>query len=310
LKEKNHEINASNFSLKDQHKIKDSILSTVNDESRNRLNSVSIVSKDNPLIKQKTLTTNTNANMNVNITTASPKGLSKRFKAFPSNIEREFLNYYNNIETIIKDKDIKYIRFVGKPLLNNDEINKIVSERIKDLENNLMIRRKIDLNRHQPELDTEKCTVDRSNRYLLKPTFDFNQNDKFFKTRHYINIFLKNMTKIVINKRADDRLSKLKGMIQKNNIKTSQDFSDLVERDWLNFNANSEEKSKKKETKIRFIAPISLNRQEVWLANDFNIDLLKQEISHENIINLDELKEFRNVQRNDYEVIGYKGNIY
>ena len=120
------------------------------------------------------------------------------------------MNHFNTIDSIIKDKEIKYLRFIGKPLLKMDETNKIINERKKELDNNLIIRKKLDLNRHQFELDTEKCVVNRKSKYFLKPTFDFNQNDKFFKARHYFNIFLQNMTKVVINSRADKRMKKLK----------------------------------------------------------------------------------------------------
>ena len=60
------------------------------------------------------------------------KGISKKYKIFPSNKEREFLNYFNTVEGLINDKEIKYIRFVGKKLLTNEETNKIVNDRIAD----------------------------------------------------------------------------------------------------------------------------------------------------------------------------------
>jgi len=245
------------------------------------------------------------------ISITSPKGISKKYKNFPSNKEREFLNHYNTVDSIIKDKEIKYIRFIGKPLLNNDETNKIINDRIKEIENKLLVRRKLDLSRHQFELDTEKCEVNRKNKYLLKPTFDFNKNDKFFKARHYFNIFLQNMTKVVINTRADKRLKKLKDMINKNNIKNTKDFTDFVERDWLNFSGNSvmhADGNKENNTKLQFTAPPSLHRGEIYLSYDFNLNLLKQEISHENNINLTEYKEFEKIERSDVEIIGYKGN--
>jgi hypothetical protein len=60
------------------------------------------------------------------------KGISKKYKIFPSNKEREFLNYFNTIDSSINDKEIKYIRFIGKKLLTNDETNKIVKDRIEE----------------------------------------------------------------------------------------------------------------------------------------------------------------------------------
>jgi len=263
----------------------------------------SIAGSDSSMLKQKDLDQSS-------ISLSSPKGIAKKFKNFPSNKEREFLNHFNSIDSIIKDKEIKYIRFIGKPLLNDEETKKILSERLKEFENNLLIRRRLDMNRHQFELDTEKCLVKRNNKYLLQPTFDYNQNDKFFKARHYFKIFLKNMTKVVINKRADNRLKKIKEMINNNDIKTSKDFADYVERDWLNFSANklNDIDTKENSRNLQFITPSYLNRSEVYLSYDFNMSLLKQEITHENNINLDEYSEFENVEKCDGEILAYKGN--
>lgn len=236
----------------------------------------------------------------------SPKGIAKKFKNFPSNKEREFLNYYNTVDTTIKDKEIKYIRFIGKQLLTDEEVNKIINDRIREYEDNLMIKRKIDLARHTVESDTELCSVDRKSRYLLSPTFDFNQNDKFFKTRHYFNLFLKNMTKVLINNRADNRLNKLKGMIDKNNIKSPDDFGNYVEKDWIN-HFNQETVSKDDKSKLKFIPPRALSKEEVYLSYDYNMESLKQIIVHENNINLDELREYEDLERSEVEVVGYKG---
>ncbi len=246
------------------------------------------------------------------LNTNSPeKGLSKKYKNFPSNKEREYLNYFNAVDTSVKDKEIKYIRFIGKELLTVSEIDKIVKNRISEHDNNLMIRKKLDINRHQFETDFEKCCVDRNNQYLIKPTFDFNQNDKFFKSRHYLNVFLKNMTKALINRRADQRLSKLKTMITENNIKTKYDFKKYVENDCLD-NFNKENVSSDSGIpRLRFMQPDSIGRSQVYLASDFNMESLKQPIEHLNNINLEELPEFSFLERSDLEVIGHKGiNIY
>jgi hypothetical protein len=242
--------------------------------------------------------------------TSSPKGIAKKFKSFPSNKEREYLNHYNLVDGIVKDKEIKYIRFIGKEILTNEEINKIINDRIKEFENNLMIKRKLDINRHTFEVDSEKCCVDRRNEYLMTPTFNFNQNDKFFKTRHYFSVFLKNMTKVLVSNRAETRIKKLKEMINKNNIKSEKDFAEYVDKDWLGyFNKDKDTSKEEASAKIKFIAPIALSRGEVYLSYDFNLESLKQEIIHENNINLDELKEYEKIERNDVEVIGYKGKI-
>jgi hypothetical protein len=240
------------------------------------------------------------------ISDSPQKGISKKFKNFPSNKEREFLNYFNSVDGVINDKEIKYIRFIGKKLLSEEQINKIINERIKEYESNLMIKRNIDINRHIFEVDTEKCEVDRKIEYIIKPTFNFNQNDKFFKTRHYFSLFLKNMTKVLVENRASSRLNKIKTMVSKNNIKTPEDFGEYVNKDWIDlFNKDSE--GGDDNLKLKFLAPKGITRAEVYQAYDYNIDTLKQAITHENNINLEELKDLQYIERTELEVIGYKG---
>jgi hypothetical protein len=278
----------------------------LNDETHNPLDNTSNNESQTEEKKLKSILessrkTKTNTFNNSN----SPKGISKKFKIFPSNKEREYLNYYNFVDNSIKDKEIKYIRFIGKKLLTNEQTNKIINDRIREYENNLIIKRKIDINRHNFELDTQKCSVDRNMRYLIAPTFDFNQNDNFFKSRHYINLFLKNMSKIVIKRRADLRMNKINEMLTNNNIKSTYDYGEYVEKEWLNqFNKDS---NTGEGMNLKFIQPQSLNRSEVYLSYDYNLDSLKQTVNHQNNINLDELREFENFERSEVEVVGYKG---
>lgn len=237
------------------------------------------------------------------------KGISKKFKNFPSNKEREFLNYFNSVDGVINDKEIKYIKFIGKKLLSEEQTNKIINERIKEYESNLMIKRNIDINRHNFEVDTEKCEVDRRIDYIIKPSFNFNQNDKFFKTRHYFSLFLKNMTKVLVENRASSRLSKIKTMVSKNNIRTPEDFGEFVNKDWVDLFNKDSEGGDDNNLKLKFLAPKAITRGEVYQAYDYNIDTLKQVISHENNINLEELKDLQYLERTELEVIGYKGII-
>lgn len=169
------------------------------------------------------------------------------------------------------------------------------------------MKRKIDIDRHAFELDSEKPIVDTENKYLLKPSFDVNNNDKFFKTRFYYNCFLKIMTKQLIQNRADTHINMLKEMINKNNIRSSNDWADYVKKDWNSYllmDTDNEDFS----TKLKFIEPKNFVRPPIFLSNEYNMDSLKQIISHENNIVFDDLKAYEELDRVDPEVIGYKGN--
>jgi len=253
---------------------------------------------------------NYNNNGNTNNTSIVPIAkdgiFSRKFKSFPSTKERDYLQYYNQVESTIKDKEIKYLKFIGKKLLTDEQTNKIISERIREFENNLSIKRNIDLTRFKFELDSAKTCVNRLNHYYLKPTFNFNYNDKFFKTRHYYKLFLKMITKIVIRKRADINMNNLKKMINDQNIKNAKDFSDYVERDWVE-QLTKDEETQESKMKIKFIKPPLLARSPIFLAYDYNMESLKQEIAHENNLNLEELYEYQKLDPSDVEIYGYKG---
>lgn len=241
--------------------------------------------------------------------------LSKKFKSFPSNKEREFLNYYNNIDELVKEKDIKYVSFIGKKLLTDSEILDIVNERNNILNTEILNRRKIDMNRFIIETDTDKCLVKRNdNELLLKSNFSFNLNDKFFKSRYYFSLFLKMMTKVLIRNRAEKRLQKILLMIKRNNIKNSKDFGEYVEREWQEYSMKDNtgdvvdiNDNNNNEIKLKFIPLKAVSRSVVYISNDYNLEALKQVMNHENNINLEELKEFNKLERNDMEVLGYKG---
>lgn len=310
-------INKKNFKHKDLHEttikkinnLNESNLATesfaklVEDDEKDKLNFKTLNISSSPAKK-------TDRTMNNSISAQlSPRGIAKKYKNFPSNKEREFLNYFNNIDTIIKEKDIKYFQFIGKKLLTEEESNRLLNERIRESDSMCLMKRKIDLNRFSTEVDIEKCVIDRKSEYMLKPTFNYNQNDKFFKTRHYFSTFLKIMTKVLINNRVDKRLNKIRKMISSNNIKTPKDFADFVDKDWASY-AIKDNNTEESKMRLKFQTPKMMARPEVYLAYDYNIETLKQDVQHENNINLEELSEYEKLDKYDPEIIGYKGNLF
>ena len=242
------------------------------------------------------------------ITRPESKMLS-RFKDMPSSKEKEFLQYYNNNDEKIQAKEFKYIRFIGKEPLNEKETNNLLDERNTALQNIVDFNCKMDKSRHKPELDKEKCVIDRDQEYYLKPNFNSNQNDNFFKTRHYFKILLKGLTKIIMRKRADDRLKKLNDMLAKNNIRNKESFANYCDKDWINFFSKDQQSANDDNNfnfmQMKFIPPQLLYREKVYLTNEYSINSLKQNIPHENNINLDEYDNLKELERNDLQVINY-----
>ena len=232
-----------------------------------------------------------------------------RFKDMPSSKEKEFLQYYNNNDEKIQAKEFKYIRFIGKEPLTEKETNNLLDERNNALQNIIDFNCKMDKSRHKPELDKEKCVIDRDQEYYLKPNFNTNQNDNFFKTRHYFKLLLKGLTKIVMRKRADDRLKKLNDMLVKNNIRNKDSFANYCDKDWINFFSKDQQSANDDSNfnfmQMKFIPPQLLYREKIWLTNEYSINSLKQNIPHENNINLDEYESLKELERNDLQVINY-----
>ena len=232
-----------------------------------------------------------------------------RFKDLPSSKEKEFLQYYNNNDDKIQAKEFKYIRFIGKEPLNEKETNNLLDERNTALQNIVDFNCKMDKSRHKPELDKEKCVIDRDQEYYLKPNFNTNQNDNFFKTRHYFKLLLKGLTKIIMRKRADDRLKKLNDMLAKHNIKNKDSFANYCDQDWIDFFSKDQQSANDDSNfnfmQMKFIPPQLLYREKIWLTNEYSINSLKQNIPHENNINLDEYDTLKELERNDLQVINY-----
>ena len=232
-----------------------------------------------------------------------------RFKDLPSSKEKEFLQYYNSNDDKIQAKEFKYIRFIGKEPLNEKETNNLLDERNTALQNIVDFNCKMDKSRYKPELDKEKCVIDRDQEFYLKPNFNTNQNDNFFKTRHYFKLLLKGLTKIVMRKRADDRLKKLNEMLAKHSIRNKESFANYCDKDWINFfskdQQSADDDSNFNFMQMKFIPPQLLYREKIWLTNEYSINSLKQNIPHENNINLDEYESLKELERNDLQVINY-----
>ena len=254
--------------------------------------------------------TNTQNNLNVSnasdITRPESKILN-RYKDFPSNKEREFLNYYNDTDNVIQAKEFKYIRFIGKEPLTEEENNKLLNERNTNLNNLENEKCYFDKNLHTPLLDKEKPVVPRDIKFYLKPNFNKNNNDIFFKARHYFKIFLKALTKIVIEKRANKNLNLINDAFKKHNIKTRDDFAKFCDEDWIEYFSKDQQSGnddfKFNFMQYKFTPPQNLFREKIWITNDYSLNALKQEIPHEFNLNLDEFPEFKTLERDDNETV-------
>jgi hypothetical protein len=189
--------------------------------------------------------------------------------------------------------------------MTTQEVAEVINTRSKELEASNLKKRHMETSRYKTETQ-DKCIVDNNNEYLMKPTFNHNLNDKFFKTRHYYKIFLKMLTKVLIQNRAEQRLGKLQTMLKVNQVRNPVDFAKLMQKDWHDF-FTKDARSEESNVKIKFTPLKEVYRSHLYNSNEINLNSLKQEITHETSINLEEFNSYNLLERNDIEAIGYKG---
>jgi hypothetical protein len=113
-----------------------------------------------------------------------------------------------------------------------------------------------------------------------------------------------------MRKRAELRIKKLNEMLNKNNIKNKESFANYCDEDWINFFSKDQQSANDDKSfnfmQMKFIPPQKLLlREKVWLTNEYSLNSLKQNIPHENNINLDEYESLKDLERNDLQVINY-----
>ena len=116
-----------------------------------------------------------------------------------------------------------------------------------------------------------------------------------------------------MRKRAEDRLKKLNEMLSKNNIKNKESFANFCDKDWIDFFSKDQQSANDENNfnflQMKFIPPQLLYREKVWLTNEYSINSLKQNIPHENNINLDEYEPLKELERNDLQIINYNNFV-
>ena len=98
-------------------------------------------------------------------------------------------------------------------------------------------------------------------------------------------------------------------MLNKYNIRNKESFANFCDQDWINFFSKDQQSADDDKSfnfmQMKFITPQKLLREKVWLTNEYSLNSLKQNIPHENNINLDEYESFKELERNDLQVINY-----
>lgn len=141
--------------------------------------------------------------------------------------EKSFMEYFSLCENLIRDKEIKYKKFIGCELLKPHEIQEIKRDKFNEIKQFNLFYRKIYSQIYQVMKDSKQTNALINQKYLLKPLFSKNNNNNFFKNRKYFKIFLSALTKIVIHKRANLRLDKLMPLVKSGVVGNTTTHSNL-----------------------------------------------------------------------------------
>ena len=133
--------------------------------------------------------------------------------------EKSFIDYFDYCSNLIRDKEIKYKKFIGCKILTSNEDVEIFENKFNEYKQYDQFYRKMYSKIHKLTLNSKFVSISNKN-FVLKPLFNENNNNKFYKNRKYFRIILAAITKLVINKRARINLSKLTPLLpnSRNNI--------------------------------------------------------------------------------------------
>jgi hypothetical protein len=139
---------------------------------------------------------------------------------------------YRKLEDLEREKGIKFFECVGDPPMTEQFAANIDDHRhnfITKKENDM---REKDVYRHNTEVNNDKVVVPAVNQITAEPKWDEHQNNHFTMTRRLNNIFLKTVNRMIMRRRAEKRLEKIRKRLQDNNVANRKDCKKWVADDW------------------------------------------------------------------------------
>lgn len=123
-------------------------------------------------------------------------------------LERNFLDRYENIVRLCKEKDIKMFTCLGDPEPTRDDKQKITQGRKEFKDDQLEILRTDGIHRYEKVIDSD-LPVYEPILPVVEPTWDYSKNNANKIRKMRLNKLMSAATKIVIRGRVETRLSKI-----------------------------------------------------------------------------------------------------
>lgn len=146
--------------------------------------------------------------------------------------ELAFTMDYRKLEDLEREKGIKFFECVGDPPMTEEFAENIDTNRqdfITKRENQM---REKDCFRFSTEVNNDKVVVPTNNQITAEPKWDEHQNNHFTMKRRLNNIFLKTVNGMIMRRRAEKRLEKIKKRLADNGVSNRKDCKKWVADDW------------------------------------------------------------------------------
>lgn len=123
-------------------------------------------------------------------------------------LERNFLDRFDSIVKLCKEKDIKMFTCLGDPEPTRDDKSKIEKERKEFKADQLETLRTDGIHRYEKVIDSD-LPIYEPILPIVEPTWDYSKNNTNKIRKMRLNKLMGAATKIVIRGRVENRLSKL-----------------------------------------------------------------------------------------------------
>lgn len=222
-----------------------------------------------------------------------------------SNLERMFLDRFNEIEQLTKDKEIKMFRCIGDPKMTHKEQNAVLDRR-EDFHEKMLNRIQDEgIHRYDKIVDGD-LPIYLPVMPFYKPTWDQHKNNPNKLRKMRLAKFMRCATKVVLDYRVNKRISKIKQYLGNLLIsKNKDDIQQFLKDDW--HRADYMGAGRANFIKFEFdFGEANLGTGSLCIQYDNKIDQINDKYNTTPTIGFDDLSHIDALQYNDAELLQLK----
>ena len=139
---------------------------------------------------------------------------------------------YRKLEDLDREKGIKFFECVGDPPMTDQFQQNVEGTRSDFISKKEFDMREQDCYRYKTEVNGDKVVVPAENQIVSEPKWDEHQNNHFTMKRRLLDIFLKAANRMIMRRRAGERLKKIQKRLVDNGVANRKDCKKWVADDW------------------------------------------------------------------------------